>query len=241
MFKMTADEICELDPDLAIIPVGSIEQHVPHLPIMTDWAIATELGKRVAERMNAFLLPAFPISTCREHMGKKGSVWMAPTTFYQMMHDVIMSLKDQGFKRVGLLITHGGVFIAGPLVRDLNAKFNPDLQVALVNCDVIDYAKVTETPGLHADESETSQMLAIAPETVHMDRAVDCDPDVPRRYLNYGSIFRASPSGVWGYPTKATAEKGEKILEFSVETIINEFNRAFDYIAKKEKIGYSYF
>jgi creatinine amidohydrolase len=241
MFKMTADEICELDPDLAIIPVGSIEQQGPHLPIMTDWAIATELGKRVAERMNAFLLPAFPISTCREHMGKKGSVWMAPTTFYQMMHDVIMSLKEQGFKRVGLLITHGGVFIAGPLVRDLNAKFNPDLQVALVNCDVIDYAKVTETPGLHADESETSQMLAIAPETVHMDRAVDCDPDVPRRYLNYGSIFRASPSGVWGYPTKATAEKGEKILEFSVETIINEFNSAFDYIAKKEKIGYSYF
>ena len=241
MFKMTADEICELDPDLAIIPVGSIEQHGPHLPVMTDWAIATELGKRVAERMNAFLLPAFPISTCREHMGKKGSVWMAPTTFYQMMHDVIMSLKEQGFKRVGLLITHGGVFIAGPLVRDLNAKFNPDLQVALVNCDVIDYAKVTETPGLHADESETSQMLAIAPETVHMDRAVDCDPDVPRRYLNYGSIFRASPSGVWGYPTKATAEKGEKILEFSVETIINEFNRAFDYMSKKEKTGYSYF
>ena len=74
-----------------------------------------------------------------------------------------------------------------------------------------------------------------------MDRAVDCDPDVPRRYLNYGSIFRASPSGVWGYPTKATAEKGEKILEFSVETIINEFNRAFDYMSKKEKIGYSYF
>ena len=241
MFKMTADEICELDPDLAIIPVGSIEQHGPHLPIMTDWAIATELGKRVAERMGAFLLPAFPVSTCREHMGKKGSVWMAPTTFYQMMHDVIMSLKEQGFKRVGLLITHGGVFIAGPLVRDLNAKFNPDLQVALVNCDVIDYAKVTETPGLHADESETSQILAIAPETVHMDRAVDCDPDVPRRYLNYGSIFRATPTGVWGYPTKATAEKGEKILEFSVETIINEFNRAFDYMSKKEKIGYSYF
>ena len=64
-FRMTADEICELDPDTAIIPVGSIEQHGAHLPIMTDWAIATELGRRVAEKMNAFLLPAFPISTCR--------------------------------------------------------------------------------------------------------------------------------------------------------------------------------
>lgn len=241
MFKLTADEICALDPDLAIIPVGSIEQHGPHLPVMTDWAIATELGRRAAERMGAFLIPTLPISTCREHMGKKGTVWMAPTTFYQMMHDIIVSLKEQGFKRVGIIIAHGGVFIAGPLVRDLNAKFNPDLQVAFVTPDSIDYESITETKGLHADESETSQILAIAPETVHMDRAVDCDPEVPRPYLNYGSIFRASPSGVWGYPTKATAEKGERILDLSVETVINELNRAFDYIGKKEKIGYSNF
>ena len=241
MFKMTADEICALDPDTAIIPVGSIEQHGPHLPIMTDWAIATELGRRVAERMNAFLLPAFPISTCREHMGKKGSVWMEPTTFYQMMHDVIMSLKTQGFKRVGLLLMHGGIFVAGPLVRDLNAKFNPDLMVAFVTPDSVNLSGITETVGLHADESETSQILAIAPETVHMDRAVDCDPDTPRSYLNYGSIFRATPNGTWGYPTTATAEKGERILEHATETIVKEFNRAFDFMSKKEKLGYSYF
>ena len=241
MFKMTADEICALDPDTAIIPVGSIEQHGPHLPVMTDWAIATELGRRVAERMNAFLLPAFPISTCREHMGKKGSVWMEPTTFYQMMHDVIMSLKTQGFKRVGLLLMHGGIFVAGPLVRDLNAKFNPDLMVAFVTPDSVNLSGITETVGLHADESETSQILAIAPETVHMDRAVDCDPDTPRSYLNYGSIFRAAPNGIWGYPTKATAEKGERILEHATETIAKEFNRAFDFMSKKEKLGYSYF
>ena len=208
---------------------------------MTDYAIATELGRRVAERMNAFLLPTFPISTCREHMGKKGSVWMEPTTFYKMMYDVIMSLKMQGFKRVGLILAHGGIFIANPLVRDLNAKFNPDLQVAFVTPDSVDVGSITETKGLHADETETSEMLAIAPETVHMDRAVDCDPKVPRFYLNYGSIFRAAPEGVWGYPTKATAEKGEKILEFSAEIIVNEFNRAFDYMEKKERIGYSDF
>ena len=61
-YKLTADEIVAKDPDLAIIPVGSLEQHGPHLPIMTDWAIATELGRRVAEKMDAFLLPALPIS-----------------------------------------------------------------------------------------------------------------------------------------------------------------------------------
>ena len=62
MFTRTADEIMALDPELAIIPVGSIEQHGPHLPIMTDWAIATELGRRVAEKMHAFQLPALPVS-----------------------------------------------------------------------------------------------------------------------------------------------------------------------------------
>lgn len=241
MFKMTADEICALDPDTAVIPVGSLEQHGPHLPIMTDWAIATELGKRVAERMNAFLLPAFPISTCREHMGKKGSVWMEATTFYQMMYDIVMSLKTQGFKRVAFVITHGGIFIMGPLVRDLNARFNPDLMVAFVTPDTSNLKGITETRGLHADESETSQILAIAPETVHMDRAVDFDPEIPRPYLNYGSVFRASPTGVWGYPTKATAEKGEKILERATENAVDELNRAFDFMSKKEKIGYSYF
>ena len=241
MFKMTADEICALDPDTAVIPVGSLEQHGPHLPIMTDWAIATEMGKRVAALTNAFLLPAIPVSTCREHMGKKGSVWMEATTFYQMMYDVVMSLKTQGFKRVAFVITHGGIFVMGPLVRDLNARFNPDLMVAFVTPDTSNLKGITETRGLHADESETSQILAIAPETVHMDRAVDFDPEVPRPYLNYGSIFRASPTGVWGYPTKATAEKGELILQRSTDNAVDELNRAFEFMSNKEKIGYSYF
>ena len=241
MFKMTVDEIGALDPELAIIPVGSLEQHGPHLPIMTDWAIATEVGRRVAEKMGAFLLPALPVSTCREHMGKKGSVWMEPTTFYQMMYDIIVSLKTQGFKRVGILTTHGGIFITTPLVRDLNARFQPDLQVAIVTTDTFVIEGIMETKGLHADETETSQMLAIAPETVHMDRAIDFVPDVPRPFLNYGSIFRASPTGVWGEPTKATAEKGERYIAEYVRLAVEEFNKAFEYMTNKEKFGYSDF
>lgn len=241
MFKMTADEICSLDPELAIIPVGSLEQHGPHLPIMTDWAIATELGKRIAEKMGAFLLPALPISTCREHMGKKGSVWMEPTTFYQMMYDIIMSLKTQGFKKVGILTAHGGIFISTPLVRDLNAKFNPDLMVAIVTPDTVKVKGVLETDGLHADESETSQMIAIAPETVQMDKAEDFVPSVPRPYLNYGSIFQATPKGVWGEPTKASKEKGERYLEEFSNLAVEEYNRAFEYMTNKEKFGYSNF
>lgn len=247
MYRKTADEIMELDPEIAIIPVGSLEQHGPHLPVMTDWAIAAELGQRVAEKMGAFLVPAIPVSTCREQMGKKGSVWMEPVTFYQMMTDMIMSLKLQGFKKVGILQCHGGIFIMTPLVRDLNARNNPDLMVALAYSGQFSpqlYAEgLLETnTELHAGEGETAKMLAIAPETVHMDRAVDCVPtEVTRPYLSYGSIFRASPSGVWGEPSYATAEKGEKIFERTAELMVEELNKAFAYMEKKEKFGYSYF
>ncbi len=245
-YEMTADDIVRQDPELAIIPVGSLEQHGPHLPIMTDWAIATSLGKGVAEKTGGFLLPALPISTCREHMGKKGSVWMEPPTFYQMMTDIIMSLKTQGFRKVCILQCHGGIFIMTPIVRDLNGKYNPDLMVA--NIDTFSLFSALYEEGivetnteLNAGELETSKMLALAPETVHMDRAVDFVPDIPRPWLSYGSIFRATPKGVWGEPTLATKEKGEALLKRSVELAVEQMNKIFEYMEKKEKFGYSYF
>ena len=246
MYWKTADEIMEIDPELAIIPVGSLEQHGPHLPVMTDWAIATELGRRVAERMNAFLVPAMPVSTCRENMGKRGTVWMEPLTYYQMMTDIIMSLKLQGFKKVAILQMHGGVFINTPLVRDLNARHNPDLMVALVDgCSFFETLYrdgIVETnTELHAGEMETSMMLSIAPDTVHMDRAIDFVPDVPRNYLNYGSMFRATPTGVWGEPSYGTAEKGEAIFVHCADQAVKQINDIFAYMQKKEKFIYSYF
>jgi len=246
MYWLTADEIAEKDPELAIISIGSIEQHSHHLPVMTDWALAMEMGRRVAEKMNAFCLPALPISNCREHMGKKGSVWMEPLTFYHMLEDIVMSLKTQGFKKVGIILCHGGVFILTPFIRDMNAKHNPDLMVALAELDADTTLReqgVLEDPEIeiHSGECETSEMLAIAPETVHMDRAVDFTPDGKRSYLNYGSIFRLSPHGVWGKPSLATKEKGEIILETETNSIISQLNQAFAYMEAKEPFGYSKF
>ena len=56
MYKMTADDIQNVNPEIAIIPVGSLEQHGPHLPVMTDWAVASELGKRIAEKIRKHLV-----------------------------------------------------------------------------------------------------------------------------------------------------------------------------------------
>ena len=84
-------------------------------------------------------------------------------------------------------------------------------------------------------------MLSIAPETVHMDRAVDFVPNVPRPYLNYGSMFRATPTGVWGEPSYGTAEKGEAIFAHCAQQAVEQINNIFAYMEKKEKFNYSYF
>ncbi len=244
--RMSADEIMKHDPELAIIPVGSIEQHGPHLPVITDWSIATALGEGLAQKSGGFLIPALPISTCREQMGKKGAVWMNPDTFYHMMTDIIMSLKEQGFKKICILQCHGGIFIMTPLVRELNAKYNPDLMVAKVDiCElfpVLYKEGIMETnTELHAGECETSLMLHLEPDTVILKEAIDYVPDTPRSYLSYGSIFRATPSGVWGEPSKATALKGEQILERAIEYSFTQMQEAFDFMSKKKPFGYSQF
>ena len=242
----TADDIEAAGTDLAVIAVGSIEQHGPHLPVVTDWVIADAVGKGTARATGAFYIPALPVSTCREHMGKRGSVWMGPDTFYHMIKDICASLKEQGFKRVGIIQAHGGIFIMTPTIREINASNAPDFMVAVI--DTGDYSASLRNEGiveseaeLHAGEIETSLMLSLIPELVNMDKAIDFIPDVPRSYLNYGSLLRYCPDGVWGEPTKSSAAKGARILDFLVRRCTADMLAIFDMMAAKKKLGYSWF
>lgn len=254
-YQMTVDEIAALDRETVIIPVASLEQHGHHLPVSTDIFIAQAVADRIGARLNAFVLPCLPISTCREHMGKQGSVWMNPDTFFQMMVDIVESLKEQGYRRVAVVVGHGGIFVMNPIIRTLNGRFNPDLLV----CKLEPYQFIWPTVGkpadpanpasgilesacqLHADEYETSIMLHLHPELVQMAKAVDCIPDAPREYLNYGSIFRFAPDGVWGEPTRATAEKGARLLDAITGLSVQYIQDAFTFMAGKERFGYSQF
>lgn len=220
-FYSTADEIVESGTGTVVLPVGSTEQHGPHLPTSTDYLIASDVGAEIAKKLGAYLLPTLPISTCREHMGKKGSVWMKPDTFYKMIEDIAGSLKSQGFKKLVLVIAHGGIFIAGPVVREVNAV-NDDFNI--IRVDLVQFIASPEMSAvlecrdnLHACEFETSLLLYKHPELVRKDRIEDSLPGVPRDYLNYGSIFRYSKNGVWGRPSLATEEKGRKIFDILVD------------------------
>lgn len=230
----TADEIADSDIDTVILPVGSTEQHGAHLPIGTDVIIAEAVAQGICKQMKTLVLPALPISTCYEHRGKKGSVWMKPDTFYNVIRDVVVCLRQQGFKKIVIMLAHGGIFVAGPVIRELNATYN-DIKVLKV--ELVDFSQKEEikqviesSNNVHACEIETSLMLYLEEEYVKKDKIVDFIPDVPREFLNYVSLFKFSPNGVWGAPSLATKEKGKKIYDFMVKEAVNYIKETFEYL-----------
>ena len=232
-YNSTADEIEQGKPGIAILPVGSTEQHGPHLPIATDYLIASAFSEAIAQSLDAFLLPALPVSTCLEHRGKKGSVWIKPATFINVVKDIVTSLKDQDFQKIVIINCHGGNFALGPAVRELNAS-NPDIKVVILDFEkflpqALEQKLLECKDNLHACEYETSLILHLHPELVRKDRIQDCVPSVPREYLNYDSIFRYSSNGVWGKPSLASAEKGEKIFKHMVNSGADYIARTFAY------------
>lgn len=236
-YKNTTNEIKESGIRTAIIPVGSIEQHASHLPVGTDYLIAQKMGEALAERLNAFLLPALPFSTCYEHRGSKGTVCFKPDTFYKMLQDLVLCLKDQGFNRVVVLSCHGGTFIIKPCIRELNALYD-DLVVILPEVPMSDKRKaiVENYSDIHAGESETSKILYLHEELVKKDLMMenDCVPDVPQNFLSYIPLPELSTTGAWGKPSLATKEKGEKLLNLAVEEYVEYIEKAFKY-AKSDK------
>ena len=232
----TVKEIQDSQTSMAIIPIGSIEQHGSHLPVGTDYLIVSELSKRVAERIDAYLLPPLPISTCYEHKGPKGTTWMKPDTFYKMLQDIVLSLKNQGFDKIVVLLGHGGIYIAGPAIRELNAMY-ADLQV--IKIEGINNEKIKAVldgdNGIHAGEKETSCILYLHEELVKKElmKQNDFVPDYPRDFLNYAPLSELSKTGVWGKPSLASGEKGEKLFEVMEESCVEYIERAFRYTKRE--------
>lgn len=237
-YKNTQKEIQDSNVDTVIIPLGSVEQHSSHLPIGTDAMFAQAFCEKLVERIDALLLPVLPISTCYEHKGKKGSVWMRPSTFYTMLQDIIESLHSQGFRKVILILGHGGIFTAYPAVRELNA-LKDDLRVIIYAPDIDDEVKkVLETKKneVHSGESETSLMLYLFEDLVNKEEMMKNDfvPEVPQNFLNYAPVHRLSPNGVWGEPSLASKEKGEKIFNIMLDQAERYIDRALKYAVKEK-------
>ena len=209
-------------PEIAVLGIGAIEQHGRHLPIGTDWIIARELSRRVAAELGALLLPAIPMSMSECHGSFAGTVWLKPATLSAVMGDIVCSLRRQKIYKLLVLNCHGGNFVLDPTLKELN-RIYAEMRILLADENwpaSADGRDIFECSGtdLHAGEIETSLMMFLYPELVK-DIPLNFVPAFGREFLDYVTMDQFSPGGVWGSPSKATAEKGARAMQAQVAAI----------------------
>ncbi len=212
-WENTFDEVARARPRVAILPIGSIEQHSHHLPLATDYLIAQALGRLIAERLDdCYLLPALPFSCSHEHGDFAGTVWLRPATLAAVIEDLVGSLGQHGITRVALVVAHGGNWIIKPTVRELNlARTGVRVIFTTPGLSGAEQGALAE---LHAGADETSLLLHLRPELVKLGaRRPDFAPRQGREFLDYVGMAALSPAGLWGAPGRASAAEGARLLE----------------------------
>ena len=235
------------EKDTILIPMASMEQHGPHLPLKTDTVTAEEVTRRVCEQIEVLHTPALWCGYSPQHMyspgAGRGTITLRAETLLNLMYDVARSCIHHGFNRIIFINGHGSnVKVADPILRKL--RYETGALIGFVKPYMENYVGILEglmenppleTPGWHASELETSQMLAhdVVEGTnyVRMDRAAktlahipeflpktfakkDGMPDVEFDGYKYFTFpmdhHEFIESGTIGNPLRATAEKGEE-------------------------------
>ncbi|MFC8517192.1 mycofactocin biosynthesis peptidyl-dipeptidase MftE [Streptomyces sp. NPDC057257] len=202
------------DGPLVLVPLGSFEQHGPHLPLDTDTRIADAVAHAVAARLPGEVVVAPPVvyAASGEHQGFPGTVSIGNEALRLVLVELVRSLTLWS-GRVVLLNGHGGN--AGCLADAVRRLVAEGQDVVHVPCS-------PAGGDAHAGHTETSLMLHLAPELVHMDRAWRGNPTPIRELmpaLVAGGVAAVSASGVLGDPTTATAEEGARLFDALVADV----------------------
>lgn len=217
--------------DTAILPCGAIEQHGPHLPVDVDYFDAAFLAEKVAEACKdpkPFVLPPVPYGVSYHHSDFKGTICVSNNALSSLVYDIGMSLAHNGIKKLIILNGHGD---NSPTLKYAAQMINRDARIFVCvetgETSDVDIYGMAKTPNdIHAGEIETSTSLALRPELVQMDKAVDQTLDLDNEYLDFTSergvswyvhTKRLSKSGVMGNATMATVEKGEKMWQVMID------------------------
>ena len=220
--------------DLALLPVGSIEQHGPHLPLDTDAFDALYLAKQVAAACSdpkPIVLPLIPYGVSYHHLDFSGTLSVKPKTLSQIVYDIGMSAAHHGITKLVVINAHGGNI---PALQFAAQMINRDAHIFTCvetgETSEKDFLELIETINdVHAGEMETSTTLAVRPSVVRKGKIKKYIPQFSSRYLDFSSkrsvewyarIVRISTSGVLGDPTKASREKGEKIWSLMIEHLV---------------------
>jgi len=209
-----------------ILPLGATEQHGLHLPLSTDTVRAAALAEALAGCLPGTLVaPALPFGCSDEHRGFAGLIGLDSDTLAAVIVDCARRMAGWGIDRLVLLSAHGGNAAAlDRAVARLAAEL-PALEVAVLGGGaglsdaVLAIARAEGVPapalGLHAGEGETSEMLALRPDLVRMDRAVPgmcSDGEGLMAVLERAGLQAVTPTGVLGDPAGAEAGRGRRYL-----------------------------
>ncbi len=241
-----------------ILPVGIIEQHGYHLPIITDALTAREMAKMVAKKTGILVAPVLYSSFSGG--GLSGTINISPSVMSLVINDTLVSLASQGFKKIYIFLGHGGGENLNVLEISLKVllRNNPifsDVVLALFPVWSFDesgrgWKKAVKEKDWHAGWLETSMMMALAPHLVHMEEMkIDKKPDPSIKILDPDSSqqaekivddpmviprMRQRPDikvGVIGNPAKASAKLGKELVRQAVSIMvkkISEIERQYD-------------
>lgn len=220
--------------DIALLPVGAVEQHGPHLPLDTDAFDANYLALRVADACSEpkpLVMPNISYGVSYHHDDFKGTVSISNDTLAKLVYDIGISVSRNGIKKLVIINGHGG---NSPALNHAAQMINRDTHIFVCvdtgETSDVDIYSLVETPNdVHAGEIETSTTLAVRPHLVNMDQARREVPKFSSRYLDFTSkrgvlwyayTRKISRSGVMGDPTKASSEKGKKIWEIMIAHLV---------------------
>lgn len=232
-YESTWKEIEDARPDGAVIGIGATEQHGPHLPLNMDCLSAEFLARGIAREFGWYMLPTLPVGASAEHMAFAGTLTLRSETLVAVFSDILDSVKRHGITKLTIVSGHGGNWFLKMMVRELNFR-EPDFTTFLVNTDRWFYPvlqKMAEDASLHhAGEHETGVVMYLRPDLVKSPMAQDCNPDYEFDLLDLVQSRKLVATGVWGFPSKATAEKGREFLEGGLEAAIAYIRSRLDLV-----------
>ncbi|WP_308295107.1 creatininase family protein [Streptomyces sp. NK08204] len=206
---------------IAVLPVGSFEQHGPFLPLATDTLVACAVARAIAAAYPVQLLPPVTLSCSHEHAAWPGTVSISAVTLHAVVADVAASLRRSGVDALVVVNGHGGNYVLGNVVQEASARGErmalfpaaEDWEAAARRAGVV----TSLLTDMHAGEIETSVLLHAHPEFVRPGyESADFTADDRRHLLTLG-MSAYTESGVIGRPSLGSAEKGQELLAALVD------------------------
>jgi creatinine amidohydrolase len=232
----TWTEVRDLETALAVVPVGSTEQHGPHAPLGTDVVTAEAVTDAALERIDRKVVraPAIPVGVAEEHRQFPGTMWVSDDTFRRYVRESVESLAFHGFDRVVMVNGHGGNVDA---LREVGGRLTRSGEAYAVPYTWFEAVGDHSSEMGHGGPLETSLLRHLEPALVREDRLDDAKAGAAEMWgewvshanLAYDSA-EFTENGVVGDPTDGNAKQGEELLDLAAEALV----RLLDAVAHRD-------